>query len=157
MIAINNLEKLFMSKTKTKFQRGFTMIELLVVLVILGLLAGLVGPKMFGKVDNAKVKTVQTQIKMLKSALQTYRLDVGEYPSTQEGLAAINKKPDSAKARQNWQGPYLSEKVPTDPWGNPYQYRREPSGEEDITLYSLGSDGKPGGEGLDADIGLATE
>jgi len=133
------------------------MIELLVVLVILGLLAGLVGPKMFGKVDNAKVRTVQTQIKMLKSALQTYRLDVGEYPSTQEGLGAINKKPDSPKAKQNWQGPYLSEKVPNDPWGTAYQYRREPSGEEDITLYSLGADGKPGGEGLDADIGLATE
>jgi len=146
-----------MNKATIQSQRGFTMIELLVVLVILGLLAGLVGPKMFGKVDNAKVKTVQTQIKMLKSALQTYRLDVGEYPSTQEGLAAINKKPDSPKAKQNWQGPYLSEKVPLDPWGNPYQYRREPNGEEDITLYSLGADGKPGGEGLDADIGLATE
>ena len=142
---------------KMQTQRGFTMIELLVVLVILGLLAGLVGPKMFGKVDNAKVKTVQTQIKMLKAALQTYRLDVGEYPSTQEGLVAINKKPDSPKAKQNWQGPYLSEKVPADPWGTAYQYRREPSGEEDITLYSLGADGKPGGEGLDADIGLATE
>lgn len=135
-------------------QRGFTMIELLVVLVILGLLAGLVGPKMFGKVDNAKVKTAQTQLKMLKGALQTYRLDVGEYPSTQEGLAAVNSKPDSAKAKQNWQGPYLSEKVPQDPWGNPYQYRREPHGVEDITLFSLGADGKPGGEGLDADVGL---
>jgi general secretion pathway protein G len=143
-----------MSNTPLRFVRGFTMIELLVVLVILGLLAGLVGPKMFGKVDNAKVKTAQTQLKMLKGALQTYRLDVGEYPSTQEGLAAINAKPDSVKARQNWQGPYLSEKVPQDPWGNAYQYRREPHGVEDITLFSLGADGKPGGEGLDADVGL---
>lgn len=138
----------------SKQSRGFTMIELLVVLVILGLLAGLVGPKMFGKVDNAKVKTSLTQIKMLKAALETYRLDVGEYPSTQEGLAALNTKPDSAKARQNWQGPYLKEKIPADAWGNPYQYRREPHGVEDITLFSTGADGKPGGEGLDADVGL---
>lgn len=141
-------------KMQQKKNRGFTMIELLVVLVILGLLAGLVGPKLFGKVDSAKVKTSETQIKMLKAALETYRLDVGEYPSTQEGLAALNTKPDSNKARKTWQGPYLKEKIPMDAWGNPYQYRREPHGVEDITLFSTGADGKEGGEGLDADVGL---
>lgn len=145
-----------MHNTKTH-QRGFTMIELLVVLVILGLLAGLVGPKMFGKVDSAKTKTVETQLKLLKSALQTYRLDMGEYPSTQEGLGAIIRSPDSTRAQQNWKGPYLDEEVPLDPWGTVYQYRREPNGLQDFTLYSLGADAKPGGEGLDADIGLATK
>lgn len=145
-----------MHNTKTH-QRGFTMIELLVVLVILGLLAGLVGPKMFGKVDGAKVKTVETQIKLLKSALQTYRLDMGEYPSTQEGLGSIIRSPDSARAQQNWKGPYLDEELPLDPWGTAYQYRREPNGLQDFTLYSLGADAKPGGEDLDADIGLATK
>ena len=137
--------------------KGFTMIELLVVLVILGLLAGLVGPKMFGKVDSAKTKTVETQIKLLKSALQTYRLDMGEYPSTQEGLGAIIRSPDRPRAQQNWKGPYLDEEIPLDPWGTAYQYRREKNGLQDFTLYSLGADAKPGGEGLDADIGLATK
>ncbi|QEY17341.1 type II secretion system protein GspG [Cellvibrio sp. KY-GH-1] len=143
-----------MRNTKTH-QRGFTMIELLVVLVILGLLAGLVGPRMFGKVDSAKVKTAETQLKLLKSSLQTYRLDMGEYPSTQEGLAALARSPDNSRAQQNWKGPYLDEEIPADPWGNAYQYRREKNGMQDFTLYSQGADGKQGGEELDADIGLA--
>ncbi len=130
------------------------MIELLVVLVILGLLAGLVGPKLFGKVDTAKVQTAQTQLKMLKSALQTYRLDMGEYPSTAEGLSALIKSPGTPRAQKNWRGPYLDEAVPSDPWGGAYQYRREPNGLQDFTLYSFGADGKQGGEGLDADVGL---
>jgi len=144
-------------QSHTRRQQGFTMIELLVVLVILGLLAGLVGPKMFGKVDGAKVKTVETQLKLFKAALQTYRLDMGEYPSTQDGMRAIIVSPDSARAKQNWKGPYLDEQLPLDPWGANYQYRREPNGLQDYTLYSLGADGKPGGEGLDADIGLVAK
>lgn len=137
-----------------KRHQGFTMIELLVVLVILGLLAGLVGPKFFGKAENAKVKTTQTQLKMLKSALQTYKLDMGEFPSTQEGLLALSAAPSSAKAKQNWQGPYLDGKLPNDGWGAPFQYRREPHEQEDVTIMSFGADGKPGGEGLDADLFL---
>jgi general secretion pathway protein G len=82
---------------------------------------------------------------------------MGEYPSTQEGLGAIIRSPDSARAQQNWKGPYLDEELPLDPWGTAYQYRREPNGMQDFTLYSLGADTKPGGEGLDADIGLATK
>jgi general secretion pathway protein G len=135
-------------------QQGFTLIELLVVLVILGLLAGLVAPKFFGKAETAKVKTTQTQLTMLKAALQTYKLDMGEYPSTQEGLQVLNTRPDSAKAKQNWQGPYLNGKLPVDGWGGAYQYRREVHGDEDVTLMSLGADGKPGGEGMDADLAL---
>ena len=143
-----------MRNNTTQHQRGFTMIELLVVLVIMGLMAGFVAPKFFGKAETAKVKTTQTQVKALKSALQTYKLDMSEYPSTQEGLQALNVSPDSAKAKQNWQGPYLDGKLPQDGWGNPFQYRREAHGQEDVTLMSLGADGKPGGEGLDADLTL---
>lgn len=149
----NYLLRESMNNIKTH-QRGFTMIELLVVLVIMGLMAGFVAPKFFGKAETAKVKTTQTQLKALKSALQTYKLDMSEYPSTQEGLQALNVSPDSAKAKQNWQGPYLDGKLPQDGWGNPFQYRREAHGQEDVTLMSLGADGKPGGEGLDADLTL---
>ncbi len=132
--------------------RGFSLIELLVVLVIMGLLAGLVGPRIFGNVDKAKVKTAQTQIKMLKGSLQTYRLDVGEYPSTSEGLTALWEKPSGNNGKL-WQGPYLDEHVPLDPWNNEYQYKLEASQEQTFTLYSWGLDGKAGGEGLAADIG----
>ncbi len=131
---------------------GFTLIEILVVLVILGLLAGLVGPRLFGKVDSSKVRTAETQVRMLKTALQTYRLDVGRYPSAEEGLAALQLRPEGAGA-PTWAGPYLDENLPADPWGNPYQYRDEPAGGQEFTLYSFGADGAPGGEGLAADIG----
>lgn len=131
---------------------GFTLIEILVVLVILGLLAGLVGPRLFGKVDSSKVKTAETQVKMLKTALQTFRLDVGRFPTTDEGLAALAAKPEGSDLPA-WAGPYLDEALPQDPWGHPYQYRDEPAAGQDFTLYSMGSDGEPGGEGLAADIG----
>jgi general secretion pathway protein G len=131
---------------------GFTLIEVLVVLLILGLLAGLVGPRLFGKVDTSKVKTAETQVKMLKTALQTFRLDVGRYPSTEEGLAALEKRPEG-DAIPAWSGPYLDESLPADPWGNPFQYRDEPGGGQDFTLYSFGADGKAGGDGVNADIG----
>ena len=133
------------------------MIELLVVLVILGMLAGLVGPRLFGKLDSSKVKIAQTQVKMLKGSLETYLLDVGDYPETEEGLEALVRKPRSERAAAEWQGPYLDDEVPMDPWGRPYEYAREPSGLQDITLYSLGADGKPGGEGLDADVGFTPD
>ena len=131
---------------------GFTLIEILVVLVILGMLAGLVGPRLFSKVDSSKVKTAETQIKMLKTSLQTFRLDLGRYPSSDEGLAALGKRPDSPDAHL-WAGPYLDEALPADPWGNPYQYRAEPAEGQDFTLYSFGADGQDGGEGLAADVG----
>jgi general secretion pathway protein G len=129
-------------------QAGFTMIELLVVLVILGLLAGLVGPQFFGKVDASKVRTAETQVKMLKMALQTYRLDVGSYPNA---LADLNAAP--AEAKTYWQGPYLGEKLPQDPWNHDYQYRLDSKAEQGFYLYSLGADGVEGGEDLNTDIG----
>jgi general secretion pathway protein G len=133
-------------------QAGFSMIELLVVLVILGLLAGLVGPQFFGKVDSAKVRTAETQVKMLKMALQTYRLDVGNYPEELEDLRS-----SPANVSDYWDGPYLDERLPKDPWNKEYVYRLDSAAEQGFYLYSLGSDGAEGGDDLNADIGYAPE
>ncbi len=132
---------------------GFTLIEMLVVLVIIGLLAGLVGPKLFGKVDSSRVQTAQTQVKMLKGALESMRLDIGRYPTTEEGLALLNTLPKDDKIRGRWRGPYLEDDVPLDPWGMPYQYSVPGLPPQPFALYSFGADGKRGGEGMDADVG----
>jgi len=127
---------------------GFTLLELLVVMVIIGLLAGYVGPKFFGQIGKSEVKATKAQIDALQKSLDQYRLDVGRYPSTEQGLAVLVAKPaDEAK----WQGPYLSKAVPKDPWGNDYQYR-SPGEQGQYDLLSLGKDGRPGGEGEDADL-----
>lgn len=139
--------------TQRNLNRGFTLIEMLVVLVIIGLLAGLVGPKLFTKVDSSKVQTAQTQVKMLKGALETLRLDVGRFPTEGEGLALLNAAPSDEKVRGRWRGPYLDEELPQDPWGNPYQYSIPGANNQPFALYSLGADGKRGGEGFDADVG----
>ncbi|MEM6484054.1 MAG: type II secretion system major pseudopilin GspG [Pseudomonadota bacterium] len=146
-----------MTSTRQQRQSGFTMIELLVVLVILGMLAGLVGPRLFDKLDSSKAGTVQTQVKMLKGALQTYRLDIGDYPSTEDGLEALVRQPRSGRAARRWKGPYLDDEVPRDPWENPFVYERKPSGLQEFSLYSLGADGEPGGDDLDADIGYTPD
>ena len=134
-------------------QAGFTLLEMIVVLVIIGLIMGLVGPRLFGQADKAKVQTAGTQIKMLGGALQTMRLDISRWPTEAEGLALLTIKPGDADAARGWAGPYLDEAVPSDPWGHPYQYSPQASGTQPYTLYSFGADGKPGGEGQDADIG----
>lgn len=129
--------------------RGFSLIELLIVMIILGLLASLVGPRMFGKLGMAKQKTAKTQIEMLMTALDSYRLDVGEYPASQDGLEAL-----VSGSGDKWDGPYLpkGKNVPNDPWDNPYIYQNPGEhGEVDITSY--GSDGQSGGEGEAADVG----
>jgi general secretion pathway protein G len=133
-------------------QTGFTMIELLVVLVILGLLAGLVGPQFFGKVDSAKVRTAETQVKMLKMALQTYRLDVGTYPGSLKDLSTA-----PGEVKNYWDGPYLGEKLPLDPWNNDYEYRLDSNAPQGFYLYSLGADGAEGGEELNTDIGYVPQ
>lgn len=135
------------------FVRGFTLLEMLVVLVIVGLLASLVGPKLFNKVDSSKVQTAQTQAKMLKGALETFRLDVGRYPTAAENLVALSTPPQEERARAAWKGPYLDGEVPLDPWGTPYQYSIPGGNNMPFALYSLGADGKRGGEGIDADVG----
>ncbi len=132
---------------------GFTLIEMLVVLVIIGLLAGLVGPKLFTKVDSSKVQTAQTQVKMFKGALETLRLDIGRFPGEGEGLALLNNPPADEKLRARWRGPYLDDELPKDPWGSPYVYSLPGSNNQPFALYSLGADGKRGGEGFDADVG----
>lgn len=130
-------------------QAGFTLLELLVVLVILGLLAGYVAPRYFSQVGKSEVTTAQAQIGALEKALDQYRIDTGRYPSTEQGLAALNVKPaDEAR----WGGPYLKKAVPSDPWGNPYQYRM-PGEHSEVDVFSLGRDGRPGGADADADIG----
>ncbi|HET7655374.1 MAG TPA: type II secretion system major pseudopilin GspG [Luteimonas sp.] len=133
--------------------RGFTLLEMIVVLVIIGLIMGLVGPRLFGQADKAKVQTAGTQIKMLGGALQTMRLDISRFPTAEEGLQLLVRKPGDERAARGWAGPYLSDDLPLDPWGNPYQYSPQPSGTQPYSLFSYGADGKPGGEGFDADIG----
>jgi len=129
-------------------QRGFSLIELLIVMVILGLLASLVGPKMFGKLGMAKQKTAKTQIEMLMTAMDSYRLDVGSYPSSQEGLDALAENTGSDK----WDGPYLQKGVPKDPWDNDYQYSN-PGEHGEIDIFSYGADNQSGGDGENADVG----
>ena len=128
-------------------QHGFTLIEMLVVMVLIGLLAGLVGPKLFGRVDSSKVQTAQAQIKMFKGSLETFRLDVGRFPTQAEGLAALNNTPTEERAKARWRGPYLDQDLPPDPWGNPYVYSLPGANGQPLALYSLGADGKRGGEG----------
>ena len=125
---------------------GFTLVELLVVLAILALLAGLVGPKILGAFGGAKIKTARVQISELEKSLDVYKLDVGAYPTTEEGLQALVSKPSSVK---NWNGPYTRE-IPQDPWTRPYKYTYAGTG--DVEIVSLGADGSPGGEGENADI-----
>jgi general secretion pathway protein G len=133
--------------------RGFSLLELLVVLLIIGLLASLVGPRLFTKVDSSRVQTALVQIKNFKGVLETMRLDVGRFPTQDEGLQMMTKAPLDDRIKARWRGPYLDEEVPLDPWGNPYQYSLPGSGGQPFALYSLGADGKRGGEGYDADIG----
>lgn len=129
---------------------GFTLVELLVVLVILGLLAGLVGPRVLGQLGGAKTKTAAVQIKDLEQAAELFRLDVGRFPSNDEGLEALVHRPGSASG---WNGPYLKKGgVPKDPWGNDYRYE-SPGKRTDIDIYSLGADNAIGGEGENADVG----
>jgi general secretion pathway protein G len=127
---------------------------MIVVLVIIGLIMGLIGPRLFGQADKAKVQTAQTQVRMLKGALETMRLDIGRFPTEQEGLQLLVAKPSDATLSQRWSGPYLDGEVPKDPWGNPYQYSPTATADQPLTLYSTGADGKRGGADLDADVGF---
>jgi general secretion pathway protein G len=128
--------------------KGFTLLELLVVMVIIGLLAGYVGPRYFSQVGKSEVKVTRAQIDALEKALDQYRLDTGHYPSTEQGLAALVTRPAS---EPKWDGPYLRKRVPDDPWGKPYVYRL-PGEHGEYDLLSYGKDGQPGGEGEAADI-----
>jgi general secretion pathway protein G len=131
-----------------KRQRGFTLIELLVVLAILAMLAAIVVPRVFRNLEKAKVSTAKTQIAALESAISAYRLDVGSFPTTDQGLQALRTQPGGV---ENWDGPYLPKDIPPDPWGHPYVYRC-PSEHGDYEIISYGADGREGGDGVNKDI-----
>ncbi|HVB16210.1 MAG TPA: type II secretion system major pseudopilin GspG [Stellaceae bacterium] len=143
--------RLYACNARREDQSGFTLLELLVVLVILGLLIGLVGPAVLRQLGSAKEKIAHQSIERLATVLDMYKLDVGTYPTTDQGVQALITRPPGVK---RWNGPYLKgEKVPEDPWGHPYLYR-DPSERpgHDYDLYSLGPTGQPGGTGADAPI-----
>ena len=135
-----------------RLQYGFTLLEMLVVMVIIGLLAGLVGPRIFGKVDSSKVQTAQVQIKMIESALQIMRLDIGTLPEGAVALRWLTQEPDEPNVRAVWKGPYLEGQLPVDPWNNPYQIATPGPNGKPFAVMSWGADGKQGGEDLAADI-----
>ncbi|MGD8319599.1 MAG: type II secretion system major pseudopilin GspG [Gemmatimonadota bacterium] len=140
-------------REKSRGAPGFTLVEILVVVIVLGLLAGLVAPRIIGRVSEARSATARTQIEMMSVALDSYRLDNGRYPTTQQGLQALRTRPTAEPTPMNWKGPYLRREVPMDPWGRPYEYRSP--GEQNpqsFDLFTLGLDGAPGGEGENADI-----
>ncbi len=136
------------SHEDTRRQAGFTLMELLLVLVIVGLLAAVVGPTLYQRIKPAKETAVREQIENFSTALDGFVVDVGRYPSTQEGLNSLRTKPDGI---EKWNGPYLKKEIPADPWGNPYQYR-SPGRSGGYEIISYGADGREGGEGENADI-----
>jgi general secretion pathway protein G len=129
-------------------KKGFTLIELLVVMVIIGLLAALVGPRFIRQEEKAKVKAAKAQIELLSTALDTFRLDVGRYPTSQEGLEALRSQPGGV---ERWDGPYLKKEVPLDPWGKAYVYK-SPGDHGPFDIISYGADGAPGGDGDNHDV-----
>jgi general secretion pathway protein G len=129
-------------------ESGITLIELMVVMVIIAMFAAIVGQRLFRNVDKAKQSAAKTQIQEFESVLDLYRLDVGRYPTTEEGLAALQTRPSSV---ENWDGPYMKKDVPLDQWSHPYIYR-SPGQHGDFDLLSYGADGAEGGEGSNADI-----
>lgn len=135
-------------RRRAQAENGFTLLELLVVMVIIGLLAGYVAPKYFSQVGKSELKAAQAQIDAIEKALDQYRLDIGRYPATEQGLVALVTRPGN---ELRWQGPYLKKAVPPDPWGRPYIYKN-PGERSEFDLYSQGKDGQPGGTGDAADI-----
>ena len=135
--------------TRPKQAQGFTWIELIVVIVILGLLAGLVVPRLFKHVAQAKVSTARAQIAAFQTALGAYKLDTGTFPTNEQGLQGLRTAPTGVR---NWNGPYLPKDIPLDPWGNPYAYKYPGEHGDEPDIISYGADGRPGGEGEDADV-----
>ena len=134
------------------YAHGWTLLELMVVLAIIALIGALVGPALLTQSEEAKVKAADTQVKMLRGSLLTYRLDVGHFPSTAQGLGALNAAPQ--EIAEYWRGPYLDDDVPLDPWRKPYVYEFPAETRHGFALYSLGADSVPGGDGTNADVGL---
>ena len=145
-----------MTKTmqrSTGRQRGFTLIEVMVVVVILGILAAVVVPRVMDRPDQARITNVKSDVRALESALNLYRLDNFNYPTTEQGLIALVTMPSGTDAPRNYRSGGYIDRLQQDPWGNDYQYLRPGRDGRDYDLYSLGADGRPGGEGANADIG----
>jgi len=136
----------------TRYARGFTLIEIMVVVIIIGLLAAVIVPQVVSKVDEAKVTKAKSDVQTLETALTMYRLDNSKYPTTDQGLQALVTQPTDPSIRHWRQGGYIPH-LSKDPWGNDYQYASPGTHNKDYDLYSLGADGQPGGDGIDADIG----
>lgn len=160
-----NLRALF-RKTSTRCAdrrrtAGFSMMEILIVLAIMAVIASLVGPALFSQLDRSKQTAARTQVRTLESALATLRLEIGRFPTEAEGLSLLVSPPADEQTRALWQGPYLDDAVPADPWGNPYRYALVAAPVEGMgarpVVYSYGRDNQPGGSGLDADIGRVEE
>jgi general secretion pathway protein G len=137
------------SKTVARNQRGFTLIEIMVVVIIIGILIAMVAPNVIGRIDQAQVTKAKADIRQIESSLKFYRMDNFSYPTSEQGLEALVTKPADPNIR-NWK--QYVDRLPKDPWGNPYQYL-SPGNNGDIDIYTLGRDGRPGGEGLDTDMG----
>ena len=131
--------------------RGFTLLELLVVMVIIGLLASFVAPRFFDQVSKSEIKTTRAQLDALDKALAAYRLDIGHYPTTEQGLKALVERPSD---ESKWSGPYLAKALPPDPWGRAYNYRQPGENGRDFELSSFGKDGQRGGSGDNTDISV---
>lgn len=146
----HNISTRLMTTLSAKTSRGFTLIELMVVVVILGILVALIAPNILNRVDDARITAAKSDVSNIMQALKLYKLDNGRYPQQEQGLAALTARPTVGQIPGNWRS-YL-EKLPTDPWGKPYQYL-SPGLRGEVDVFSLGADGQPGGEGNNADIG----
>ncbi|MEX5745815.1 type II secretion system major pseudopilin GspG [Massilia sp. X63] len=140
------------SQRKQRRSGGFTLVEIMVVVVIIGILGALVVPKLLGRTGEARVTAAKTDIATMMQALKLYKLDNQRYPSTEQGLQALITKPSSGPSANGWKAGGYMEKLPKDPWGNPYQYL-SPGIHGEVDVFSLGADGQPGGTGEDADVG----
>ena len=143
---------LFLSRQRRSCAHGFTLIEIMVVVVIMGVLAALLVPRLMGRTDDARIIAAKQDIATLMQALKLYRLDNQRYPTNEQGLQALISKPSGGPAPPNWKAGGYLDRLNKDPWGNPYEYR-SPGSHGEVDVYSFGADGKPGGTGNDADIG----
>jgi general secretion pathway protein G len=151
MIRFNGIQR-FVRRLQRSARPGYSLMEILIAVAIIALLATLVAPRLFGQLDRSRVTAAETQIRMIETALDTMRLDIGRYPSEQEGLGLLIAPSEGVSAM--WTGPYLDDGVPNDPWGRPYLYAPASALADRGQVFSYGADGEEGGEGLDADIGL---